>query len=91
MRYLPRGIIGREGFAIEKKQTRVGIYPELERNNDGTLPSRVTINGESFEITNRNSIHQLVGGTAHDVADSLTRQMPCRRTWQEPMTRCVLR
>lgn len=64
VRYLPKGMIGREGFAIEKKQTRVRIYPEVERNNDGTLllvPSRVTINGESFEITNRNSIHQLAG------------------------------
>lgn len=64
VRYLPKGMIGREGFSIEKKQTRLVIYPEVERNNDGTLllvPSRVTINGESFEITNRNSIHQLAG------------------------------
>ncbi|CAJ4469137.1 Uncharacterised protein [Burkholderia pseudomallei] len=64
VRYLPKGMIGRVGFAIEKKQTRIGIYPEVERNNDGTLllvPSRVTINGESFEITDRNSIHQLAG------------------------------
>lgn len=64
VRYLPKGMIGHEGFAIESKQTRVGIYPEVERENDGTLlliPSRVTINGESFAITNRNSIHELAG------------------------------
>lgn len=61
VRYLPKGIIGREGFAIQSKQTRVGVYPEIERMGDGNLllvPSRVTINGESFDITNRNSIHE---------------------------------
>lgn len=64
VRYLPKGIIGREGFAIESKQTRVKIYPKVGRENDGTLlfvPSMVTINGESFDITNRNSIHELAG------------------------------
>lgn len=64
VRYLPKGMIGREGFAIESKQTRVSIYPEIERENDGTLllvPSRVTINGESFDITNRNAIHEFAG------------------------------
>lgn len=64
VRYLPKSMIGREGFVIESKQTRVKIYPRVGRENDGTLllvPSMVMINGESFEITDRNSIHQLAG------------------------------
>ncbi|MEA3119714.1 MAG: hypothetical protein QOI13_2984 [Paraburkholderia sp.] len=64
VRYLPKVAIGREGFAIETKQTHVRIYPEVERLDDKNLllvPSRVTINGESFEIPDRNSIHQLAG------------------------------
>ena len=43
---------------------RVKIYPKVGRENDGTLllvPSMVTISGESFDITNRNSIHELAG------------------------------